>query len=212
MDKRTLKKLGLTILAGITSTSVLLNGAFDSPREFIEDINKKEIIISEQINNDEYKDSDHNRQYFRLKKLIYMIPVRIRMILCIPLWFVGNLLLTLFHMLFNTMLKPAVSVIVGFILQSIILLIVIAIGIRVLFPDLTWSKIFSKKTILIVLISSLIMSICDILLPTIWKQYNFYISIVKLIIGLIVVVIVMRPFIKSKKENMYAYQIEYNID
>ena len=209
-NKKTLKKLGMAIIATITSASVLLSNSFDSPKELLEDINKKDIPTAqhyEYILNDtnDSKPNSHNR----FKELIYKIPVKIRMISCIPLWFIGNMLLMLFHALFNTLLTPIAYMIIGFILQTIILLSVIAVSIKLLFPDLPWSKILSFKTITYVILGSLLMSVFDFVMIRLWDQYSFYRSISKLILGLIVVTIIMKPFIKKKKQNMYTYEIQY---
>ena len=209
-NKKTLKKLGMAIIATITSASVLLSNSFDSPKELLEDINKKDIPTAqhyEYILNDT-KDSKPN-SHNRFKDLIYKIPVKIRMILCIPLWFIGNMLLMLFHALFNTLLTPIAYIIITFIIQTIILLSIIAISIKLLFPDLPWSKILSFKTITYVILGSLLMSVFDFVMIRLWDQYSFYRFISKLILGLIVVTIIMKPFIKKKKQNMYTYEIQY---
>lgn len=209
-NKKILKKIGLTIIATITSASVLLSNSFDSPKELLEDINKKDIPTAqhyEYILNDT-KDSKPN-SHNRFKELIYKIPVKIRMILCIPLWFIGNMLLMLFHTLFNTLLTPIAYIIITFIIQTIILLSAIAVSIKLLFPDLPWSKILSFKTITFVILGSLLMSVFDFVMIRLWDQYSFYRFISKLILGLIIVTMIMKPFIKKKKQNMYTYEIQY---
>lgn len=209
-NKKTLKKLGMAIIATITSASVLLSNSFDSPKELLEDINKKDIPTAQHY---EYSLNDTNdlkpNSHNRFKQLIYKIPVKIRMILCIPLWFIGNMLLMLFHALFNTLLTPIAYIIITFIIQTIILLSVIAVSIKLLFPDLPWSKILSFKTITFVILGSLLMSAFDFAMIRLWDQYSFYRSISKLILGLIVVTMIMKPFIKKKKQNMYTYEIQY---
>lgn len=54
------------------------------------------------------------------------------------------------------------------------------------------------------------MSVLDIVMPIVWDKYRLYRFLSKLVIGLIVLFIILRPFIKKKIEDLYEYEITYN--
>ena len=204
------KKIKLGILAGLTSASVLLAGTFDSPKDVLDGhLDDPEPLREEYDQPIDNSLAYHVRTGFR--NFIYMIPVRIRAILCIPLWFAGNGVLFLLELIYRGILTPMGNLIVSFLLQNLVLLAVIAAAVKLLFPDLPWSKIFNKKTIITVFIGSLIMSVCDLIMPMIWDRYRLYRTLSKLIIGLIVVVLVMTPFVKRRLKKIHTYDIEYDM-
>ncbi|MBO7699039.1 MAG: hypothetical protein J6S38_08425, partial [Erysipelotrichaceae bacterium] len=146
-------------MAGLTTFSVTLGSLFESAEELKRDYPKTPKAVVESI--DDYSEDDlennevHDSFKERLKKLIYRIPVKIRTIFFVPLWTIGYALIALMETLFRTIFVPLAQQIGGFLFETLIMLLVVGICIKILFPDLPWSKIFSKKTIFAVLIGSL---------------------------------------------------------
>ena len=219
MDKekkdRLKKKAGIGLLASLTSISVLLGGVFDSPQELVRDNHERPVILTENfedfseddLENEEGKEKETAKE--KLKRQIYRIPIKIRMIFCVPLWFLGSTLLSLGNFLWGSLLTPLADIILNFLLQTLLLLIVIGVCVKLLFPDLPWRKIFNKKTLLYVLICSVVMTLLDIFLPLVWKKYKFYRMLGKFLLGLVVLVIVIRPIIEKKIEDMNSIEIHY---
>ncbi len=203
------KKIRMSILAGITSASVLMGSTFDSPRDILDEGSERPEPLREEYVH--ASDSFRSRKDSLIRRIIYLIPVRIRSILCIPLWFLGNGVILLLELLYRGILTPLRNIIAGFIIQNLILLGVIAVSIKILFPGLPWSKILNRKIVIIAFIGSLIMSILDFIMPKIWEGYRLYRMLSKLVIGLIVVVIVMRPFVKRRLRKIRTYEIEYEM-
>ena len=213
-DKK--KKVILGLMAGLTTFSVTLGSLFESAEELKRDYPKTPKAVVESI--DDYSEDDlennevHDSFKERLKKLIYRIPVKIRTIFFVPLWTIGYALIALMETLFRTIFVPLAQQIGGFLFETLIMLLVVGICIKILFPDLPWSKIFSKKTIFAVLIGSLIIKICDLIAPHFIDNYKTYRLIVKFVLGLIATGIILRPFIKKKLENRISYDIIYDED
>ena len=211
-DKK--KKALLGIMAGLTTFSVTLGSLFESAEELKRDYPKTPKAVVESI--DDYSEDNlennevHDSFKEKLKKLIYLIPVRIRTIFFVPLWALGHLLITLAEILFQNIFIPIAQQIGGFLIQTLIMLAVVAICIKILFPDMPWSKIFSKKVILSVLIGSLIIRILDLILPHYIEHYKTYRLIVKFTLGLLATGIILRPFIKKKLANRVTYDIIYD--
>lgn len=212
MDKK--KKVTLGILAGLTTFSVTLGALFESAEELKQNYPKTPKAVIESINDyseDNLENSEvHDSFKERLKKLIYRIPVKIRTIFFVPLWAIGHILISLLEILFQNIFIPIVSQIGGFLVETAIILLVAAICIKIMFPDMPWSKIFSRKFILSVLIGSLVIRIVDLVLPHFIDNYKTYRMIIKFVIGLIATGIILKPFIKKKLENRISYEIVYD--
>ena len=212
MDKK--KKVALGIMAGLTTFSVTLGALFESAEELKQNYPKTPKAVVESINDYSEDNLENNEVHDsfkeKLKKLIYLIPVKIRTIFFVPLWAIGHILITLLEMLFQNIFIPIASQIGGFLVETLILLLVAAICIKILFPDMPWSKIFSKKFILSVLIGSVIIRIVDLILPHFIENYKTYRIIIKFTIGLIATGIILKPFIKKKLENRVSYEIIYD--
>ncbi len=212
MDKK--KKVTLGILAGLTTFSVTLGALFESAEELKQNYPKTPKAVIESINDyseDNLENSEvHDSFKERLKKLIYRIPVKIRTIFFVPLWAIGHILISLLEILFQNIFIPIVSQIGGFLVETAIILLIAAICIKIMFPDMPWSKIFSRKFILSVLIGSLVIRIVDLVLPHFIDNYKAYRMIIKFVIGLIATGIILKPFIKKKLENRISYEIVYD--
>ena len=211
-DKK--KKIALGIMAGLTSFSVTLGALFESAEELKRDYPKTPKAVVESINDYSEDNLENNEVHDsfkeRLRKLIYRIPVKIRTVFFVPLWAVGHVLISLMEILFENLFIPIVQHIGGFLIETLIMLLVVAVCIKILFPDLPWSKIFSKKTILSVLICSVIIRIIDLILPHFIEHYKTYRLLVKFVLGLIATGIILKPFIKKKLQNRVTYDIIYD--
>ena len=211
-DKK--KKVALGIMAGLTTFSVTLGALFESAEELKRDYPKTPKAVVESINDYSEDNLENNEAHDtfkeKLKKLIYLIPIRIRTVFFVPLWAIGHVLITLLEILFQNIFIPIAQQIGGFLVETLIMLLVVAVCIKILFPDMPWSKIFSKKVILSVLIGSLLIRILDLVLPHFIEHYKTYRMIIKFTLGLIATGIILKPFIKKKLENRISYDIIYD--
>ena len=208
------KKIAIAVMASLASVSVLLGGVFDSSKDLLQEypkddetiIHTSEDYAKDQLQKAQQKDGIRNK----VRKMLFSIPVKVRAVLFAPLWAMGSAILWAADLLFKTMIAPIGHLILGFVLQTLLMFGIIGVCIKILFPDLPWSKIFSKKLFLSVLFGSIFMSLCDYIVPHFWEDYTIYRRISKLIIGMIIVFIILRPFIRKKLKNRISYQIEYN--
>ena len=212
IDKK--KKVALGIMAGLTTFSVTLGALFESAEELKQNYPKTPKAVIESINDYSEDNLENNEVHDsfkeKLKKLIYRIPVKVRTIFFVPLWALGHILITLMEMLFQNIFVPIVSQIGGFLIETVIMLLVAAICIKIMFPDMPWSKIFSKKFIMSVQIGSIVIRIVDLILPHFIENYKTYRMIIKFVFGLIATGIILKPFIKKKFENRITYEIVYD--
>jgi hypothetical protein len=214
-SKKRKKKIAAGMIAGVTSASVLLGSTFDSPQDLLDNPDEKTEPVRDQIQEtlNEKQPARFGASLRRsIRNIIYKIPVRLRMLLCVPMWYLGNALLFAADLLTATLLTPIARFAFGFLLQTLLLMGVIGICIKVLFPDLPWKKIFNKKTILSAIIGSIIMSICDAVVPLFWDRYRVYRRLSKLILGSVVILLILKPFLKKKWKERISYDIQYDLD
>ena len=212
MEKEKKKKLVKTAIAGITSASVLLGTTFNSPEEIKNSLTIPESLIDKQHDYSDdlltgLKKKEKGKNV--LKNLIYKIPIKIRTILFIPMWFLGTVLISLIKSLFKIILIPAIKISLGSLLHIVVFMLIILICIKLLFPNLPLSKIFNKRNILLILFISILMALLDFFIPLVWKKYIIYNFIFKFVFGLLVIGIIMKPYIKRKLQNAKSYEIIY---
>lgn len=213
-SKKRKKKIA-GVIAGVTTASVLLGRTFNSPKDLLETLENDTDPIFE-----EYREVDLEERHpwlgmsFRqtARNVVYKIPVKLRMVFCVPLWYLGNALLFTADFLAAKLLTPLAHLVLSFLLQTLLLMAVIGICIKILFPNLPWRKIFSKKTVLFVFFGSLLISICDVILPKIWDQYAAYRRLSKFILGSLVILLIMKPFLRKKWKERISYDIQYDLD
>ena len=213
MDKKDKVKIGL--LAGLTTFSVTLGNLFDSAEELKANYPETPKAVVESI--DDYSEdnlqeleSEHDSFKEKLKKQIYRIPIKIRAIFFVPLWALGSLLIALGDLAISTVVMPVLHLLLGFIIQTLIMILVVGICIKLLFPDMPWSKIFSKKMIISVIIASIILKVLDFVLPYFIDNYRLYKNLVKFTVGLILIGIILKPYIKKKIKEGTQYKIVYD--
>ena len=214
IENKNRKKIALSLIASLTSVSVLLGGVFDSSQDLLKDYPQTPKAVIETIDDytrDDLEEANEKESYRqKLKKLIYKIPAKVRVVFFLPLWILGSLIIASADFLFKTLIAPFASLIISFLLQTLLLFLIIGICIKIMFPDLPWSKIFNKKLFLSVLFGSIFMSACDLIVPHFWKDYSFYRNISRFVLGLIVILIILKPFIKKKLDHPVSYEIQYN--
>lgn len=202
------------MIAGIASLSVLLGGVFDSSGELLEEYPESKSDIADSAGDfcrDEMREAAVKQTVKqKVRDLLYRLPVKVRAVLFMPFWLIGSAILWAFDLVISAVAAPAAHLILGFLLQTLLLFGVIGLCIKILFPDLPWSKIFSKKLFLSVAVASIFMSLCDIIIPYFWEDYRLYRTLGKVLLGLFAAGIILKPFIKKKLKDPVSYRIVYN--
>jgi len=212
MEKERKKKILKSAIATLAGTSVLVGGLFDSPEELRNPIKTPDVVVDKEHDYSQdilvglkKKDSKKNK----LKELIYKIPIKIRTSMFVPLWFIGSILITFIKLMFKIVLAPILKILLGLLLHAVVMMGIVALCIKILFPDLPLSKIFNKRNIILIFLGSLIMSLADFFMPMVWDNYKIYRLISKIILGLIALAIILKPYISKKLKNLTTYEIVY---
>ena len=120
------KKIIATLAAAITGIGVLLSGAFASPEELINSGPGESGIVSEA-----------SVKAVKKSSFLERIPVFIRAIVGVPLWFLGHLIMKLVNTLLRITLLPVIRFIVTWLILFVIVLVIVVICIKILFPDIS---------------------------------------------------------------------------
>jgi len=91
----------------------------------------------------------------RLREQILRLPLSVRVLVCLPMWFAGWGLLSIGGLIAGGAGGPVVQMLLRFVLEAIAILTVVAVTAKTLAPDLPLKKIFNKKTISVSLLAVL---------------------------------------------------------
>ena len=208
------KKIAKATIATITAGSVLVGGTFDTPKDIINDQYKQPAVVTE-IHDDLDEDSlendskDKSLVKDKLKRLIYKIPVKIRAVLFVPMWFIGSFILNILAAIVKFVGLPLLTFLGSVLMHFVIMFIVIAICLKILFPNIPLRKLLNKKVFIGLILGSVILSLCDLICPMFIENYTYYRLLSKIIIGLIVITILMIPFIKKKFKDINQLEVRY---
>ena len=173
------RKIAMGLVALIASASVALAGFFSEPAALLD----REIKIpSPQVDvlvdddddeGDENEENEKNEGFSeKTKAMILRIPIAVRGTVGIVMWTLGWVLIKLATLLWVGVLSPLLGFLLHVLLTFAILAAVVAGVLKLLFPWLRLRDIFNKKNIIFLLIVSVLLNLCDLILPLVWKDYT----------------------------------------
>ncbi len=182
LSREKLKKAGkktLAACAGVVAVcSMALGSLASSPEELFSGVPSAAVIAAQSSNETDSSGSakrteSKKESRFRswLRGVFFSQPSVVRGIVLLPFWAVGKVLLTLFSFLY-TALSPFLQVILGVLLNAALIFGLFAILLKLLFPNLRWRDIFTKRNILLLAIGSLVLSVVDAVLRAYWEDYR----------------------------------------
>lgn len=171
------KKILATLIAGLTSISVLLGGAFSNPEEVINDDLKDDIHANTTTIN--------NRKTI-LSKVLNLLKV----IIGVPLWAVVSLIIKTLNKLLKLISLPILKYLLLFLIVFILLSLISILCIKLICPNLRLKEIITKRLIISSLVSSIVIVVANLILNN--NDYEY--SIV-FIIGVINIVYNVFPYI-----------------
>lgn len=137
----------------------------------------------------------------RLKAALMALPYWARVVILVPLWALGYVIL-----LGGSFLKTALTPFAGAFLSAAIGIAVMAalfgITAKSLFPGLPWRKIFSKGNLIALAVCGAALAAADVIVPQYYKGYPYVAAAVKLAASLIVCNVLLARL--KKKEEEFA--------
>ena len=173
------KKALMAAVALVASASVSIAGFFSEPAALLDrDIKipsaQVDVIVDDDDDEGDENDEKEQKEGFaeKARALILRIPFAIRSTVGVAMWTLGWVIIKLASVLWIGVLSP----ILGFILKSLLTFLILAavIGaiIKLLFPWLRWRDIFNWRNLAFLFALSVLLNLCDLILPMVWKDYT----------------------------------------
>ncbi len=153
-------------VAGMVTGTVI-----DDPADLLAD---PDPVISAQLE-DEDDAAPEQRQRgpaARLRSWLLGLPAAVRMLVVLPLWGVGWVLLTGLSTFWAGTMTPLLARLVSWLCLALLLAGVFAAGVKAAFPELPLRKILRPRNVLFMAGTTLVLALADAVLPTVWTGYQ----------------------------------------
>lgn len=167
---KTKKRAAATAAAVIAAAGTVLGGSFDSPADLLDDddVFSSGPIVEYAVNDDDGADGGDDAEEARersgrsrVRRFVKSMPVGVRAVVGVPLWCVGWLIITLVSGLWGAVLSPVLGTVLKWVLAAGIMLALLLVMLKIVFPDMPIRKIFNKKSILTALIGIAVIGVLD---------------------------------------------------
>ena len=167
MDK---KKAAAAAAVTVAAAAGMVTGAvFDSPADLM---GEPAAIVSVQADEDDGGAALKERQKgptARIREWVLSLPAAVRMLVGVPLWALGWVLLTGLSTLWASALTPLLSRVLGWLCLGLLLT-----AVKASFPDVPLRKILRPRNVLFLLGMTAVLAVADLALPTVWQGYDIY--------------------------------------
>jgi len=205
--------LSMTIAGLFPSSSDLLR---QQTIRQLENTNPVEMMLDEELPGSEEDDRRKaetsssgtgfwGRWKAALRNMFLRIPIAVRTCVFLPLWAVGYLLLYLLSGVYQLVLAPVISHIIGFILCAVVLLGVFVLTMKSIFPHMPLKKILRWRNIRWILLGAAVLKVLDILLPMFWGEYTRYKYLVIFLAGSIVLGLIVIPRVRRHRQRALSH-------
>lgn len=173
--KKAGRKAAGAAVAFTAAVGVFFSSLFGTPNDLLADPSRTEppAIVMDISTDDEAEEEQETQDeentekpgfFARIRAYILKLPLFVRVAIGLPLWALGWLVTQAFAALWKLFLAPVAGHILTFILMAAILLAVMTVLLKTVFPDLPLKEILSRPNILIVLIGCTLFCIINIVM------------------------------------------------
>ena len=170
MDKK--KTAAAAALAAAAAAGMVTGALFDSPADLLAEPDA--VVETQADDNDAGAPDDEERQRTpvqRLRQWVLSLPSAVRMLVGVPLWTLGWVLLSALSALLGGA-APVVERLVSWLCLSLVLLAVFAASVKAALPDLPLKEILRPRNVAFIAILALVLGLADMVLPTVWQGYD----------------------------------------
>ena len=170
MDK---KKAAAAAAVTVAAAAGMVTGTvFDSPADLM---GEPAAIVSVQADDDDCAVAQEERQKgpaARIREWVLRLPAAVRMLVGVPLWALGWVLLTGLSTLWAGAVTPLLSKVLGWLCLALILLAVFICSVKAAFPDVPLRKFLCPRNVLFILGMTALLAAADLALPAVWQGYD----------------------------------------
>lgn len=161
--KKAGRKAAGAAVAFTAAVGVFFSSLFGTPNDLLADPSRTDppAIVMDISTDDEAEEEQETQEeentekpgfFARIRAYILRLPLFVRVAIGLPLWALGWLVTQAFAALWKLFLAPVAGHILTFLLMAAVLLAVMTVLLKTVFPDLPLKEILSRPNILIVLI------------------------------------------------------------
>lgn len=176
------KTAALSAVALLAAASVTTGSLFSTPAALLGDDTVSGYTVSvdldggdddgagaEQDENDETKRRGGVRSILRAR--ILRLPLYVRLLVVLPLWTLGSLLIAAFGALWP-LLSPVLGKIAGWALLLGLLVGAFLLAAKAAFPDLPVKKILNRRSLVALLLGASALTAADAVFVAVWEDYE----------------------------------------
>ncbi|MGI5887975.1 MAG: hypothetical protein ACOX6J_01175 [Oscillospiraceae bacterium] len=201
-NKKKKGSTGLKVAAGgLVAVSLFFSNMFSSSDELrsrdVRDIIEPEIA-EEQLESG-VQDTEVQGG---LRARILSLPYGVRMFLIYPLWLMGTGITYLFSLLGSFFSTPAGGAVLKVLLTAVVSLVLFALTMKAVFPDMPLKKILSKKNVSAVLITSIALSVASGVLAVVWEGYSKWVPLIRACLLAVSISVPVIAIARRRKEKL----------
>ena len=204
--KKQKKKVKRKVLAGATAftaaVGVFVSSLFGTPNDLLADpvAGEPPAIVMEIGTDDDAEeellvDDDEKKTklgfFARIRAVILGLPLFVRVAAGLPLWALGWLVTQGFSALWKLFLAPAAERILTFLITALVLLAVMTLLLKIIFPALPLKKILSRTNILIIVIGCAVLCVLNFILDKVTPDFGTYEYLIRFGEGLLLLLIAL---------------------
>ena len=170
MDKK--KTAAAAALAAAAAAGMVTGALFDSPADLMAEPGAAVEIQMDDDDAGALEDEERQKTPAqRLRQWVLGLPSAVRMLVGVPLWCLGWVLLTGLSTLWMGA-SPLLAHVAGWLCLAVILLAVFALTVKAAFPEIPCRKILRLRNVMFLLLTTLLLAAADLALPTVWEGYD----------------------------------------
>lgn len=105
----------------------------------------------------------------RLRAWVLRLPAAVRMLVGVPLWCGGWVLMNALSVFFGA---SGIGRIVAWLCLALVLLVTFAVSVKAAFPRVPVREILRKRNVFLILGVTLVLALADLALPSVWQGYD----------------------------------------
>ena len=220
MKKSTKQAAATTVIALLTTASVVTGSLFETPAALLPEDGAPAVVYNMNSGLDGAEDDagmneDESEEKSRrggiravLRQRILQLPLAVRLLVILPLWALGSIILAAAGAVW-TLLSPVLGKVTGFALMLALLVGAFVLAAKAVFPDLPVKKLLSRRNLAALLLGAAGLCAADAVLGAAWADYESVKNIVLSVGFFLALSCAAVPFVlREQKRRLAAAKAE----
>lgn len=165
------KKAAVVVATTVAAAGMATGALFDTPADLMGAPEPDAVVETLADEDGESVTEERKTPASRLRNWMLSLPEAVRMLVCVPLWCIGWVLLSAMSVLWGGA-APILNRLVSWLCLSLVLLAVFAVGVKAALPNVPLRTILRPRNLLLILLATLLLGLADLALPSVWNGYD----------------------------------------